>query len=520
MNKSKKIIDLNNVEAKSFFRLTKNYVNFELPYYFNFDNLLTMASAIILTKDIKEICKKDKSGKTIDFPKNYENVNYTLLCNKDGLFAWRPLQLINPILYVDLVKLITEKENWKKIQSRFKDFKKGVVECISIPRVSEDVKKSHKAAQVSHWWEEIEQRSIKLSLDYNYVFITDITNCYGSIYTHSVEWALSKGGKKDIKFLRSRKSNTKESLGAKIDMKLRNMNYGQTNGIPQGSTLMDFIAEIVLGYADLELSRLLKKFKAEFHILRYRDDYRIFVNNPVHGQHIMKELNTVLCGLGMKMNASKTLESADVILSSIKSEKLEKILVSPSIQHFQKEALRIYQLSKKYPNSGLVVRELSDFYDKINSKLFIKSLKEINVEVLITIFTQIALFSPKVIDWVSAIISNLVELVNKKTEKQIITKIHRKFKNIPNTGLIDIWLQRITAPRNIKIKYSDNLTKIAVGRIINSKIWEFSWLDKGTVDVLNLVSISTLNQQVKEGALSRTIDRKEVELFKLRTHSI
>lgn len=28
------------------------------------------------------------------------------------------------------------------------------------------------------------------------------------------------------------------------------MSYEQTNGIPQCSTLMDFIAEIVLGYAD------------------------------------------------------------------------------------------------------------------------------------------------------------------------------------------------------------------------------------------------------------------------------
>jgi hypothetical protein len=32
------------------------------------------------------------------------------------------------------------------------------------------------------------------------------------------------------------------------------MNNGQTNGIPQGSVLMDFIAEMVLGYIDECLS--------------------------------------------------------------------------------------------------------------------------------------------------------------------------------------------------------------------------------------------------------------------------
>ena len=37
------------------------------------------------------------------------------------------------------------------------------------------------------------------------------------------------------------------------------MNYGQTNGIPEGSILTDFIAEIVLGYIDLQLSEKLTK---------------------------------------------------------------------------------------------------------------------------------------------------------------------------------------------------------------------------------------------------------------------
>lgn len=41
------------------------------------------------------------------------------------------------------------------------------------------------------------------------------------------------------------------------------MQHNQTNGIPQGSVLMDFVAEIVLGYVDLRLSKELKirKFK-------------------------------------------------------------------------------------------------------------------------------------------------------------------------------------------------------------------------------------------------------------------
>ena len=55
--------------------------------------------------------------------------------------------------------------------------------------------------------------------------------------------------------------NKKELIGNSIDRNIQSMQYGQTNGIPQGSTLMDFIAEMVLGYIDLELSEAIEKEK-------------------------------------------------------------------------------------------------------------------------------------------------------------------------------------------------------------------------------------------------------------------
>lgn len=120
-----------------------------------------------------------------------------------------------------------------------------------------------------NWWNDVEQKSIELSLKYNWIGITDITDCYGSIYTHSIAWALHG--------ISTAKTNRKETLiGNAIDKKIRNMTYGQTNGIPQGSLLMDFIAEIVLGYGDLLLTEILEEEKIEdYTILRYRDDYML-----------------------------------------------------------------------------------------------------------------------------------------------------------------------------------------------------------------------------------------------------
>ena len=63
-------------------------------------------------------------------------------------------------------------------------------------------------------------------------------------------------------------------LGNVIDTYMQGMQYGQTNGIPQGSVLFDFIAEMVLGYADSQVSEVLASNDiTDYKILRYRDDY-------------------------------------------------------------------------------------------------------------------------------------------------------------------------------------------------------------------------------------------------------
>lgn len=513
---SREITKLNCNQARDFFMEEKNYINFDIPDYFHFSELLKKVYSLIKDKELVNICnKKIKDGKTmVDWPKYYENVNYLFLDNKDGAYAWRPLQLIHPVLYIDLVNTMTAENNWNQIIKRFDFFSKGVVECISIPRVSND-DNSHKSHQVKYWWDKIEQASIKMTLEYDYMFATDITNCYGSIYTHSVDWSLCDGGRSEAK--KNKYEGVKNTIGAIIDKKIEGMNYGQTNGIPQGSILMDFIAEIVLGYADMELTNLLKNDQRmneqNYKILRYRDDYRVFVKDPLIGKEILKHLNQVLSDFGMKMNPCKTSENDDVILSSIKKEKLERIFIAPNAQNYQKEALRIYQLSKKHPNSGLLSTELNIYYDRIEN---LKSIKNSNIEVLISIFVMIAFTSPKSINWISAILSLFLEMINDENwRKEIIKKIHEKFKTIPNSSLIDVWLQRISAPLGVEIEYSDNLTKVAMNQIDNLRIWESKWLIQEISDVIKVKKISNLDDDLKNKKLSRTIPRAEVQLFRL-----
>ena len=85
-------------------------------------------------------------------------------------------------------------------------------------------------------------------MDYECLSHTDITDCYGAIYTHSTAWALH--GKGFMKKPENRPRRNPALLGNIVDDHLQDMSHGQTNGIPQGSVLMDFVAEMVLGYAD------------------------------------------------------------------------------------------------------------------------------------------------------------------------------------------------------------------------------------------------------------------------------
>lgn len=352
------ILELGAVEARQFFLKHESYCNIDLPRYFSFSKLL---------KGVSDEYQGKKSLNDFSKSKNaigaLEGVNYLLYANKDGKLSWRPLQIINPLVYVALVHEITEEQNWEKLRARFKKFSRNEkIKCLSIPVQSEN-KQSDKAQQISNWWEQVEQQSILLSLEYNCVFDTDVADCYGSIYTHSIAWAVE--GKKVAKLSKGKKG--KKLLGNIIDASIQDAQYKQTNGIPQGSVLMDFVAEIVLGYVDRILGVILKREGIiDYKILRYRDDYRVFVNNSSEGERILKLLSEIMMPFGLKLNASKTRGSQDIIGQSIKKDKLAWLAIPQNNRiSLQKQLLLIRQHGINYANSGSLNVALNKFDKRI-----------------------------------------------------------------------------------------------------------------------------------------------------------
>ncbi|HHO70354.1 MAG TPA: RNA-directed DNA polymerase [Halothiobacillus sp.] len=492
----KSILELSAAEALTFLLKPESYCSLDLPPYIRFDALIEGVHKVLESTKLSDMINKKENN-----PRNYDDVNYTILNNKDGKYAWRPFQLIHPALYVSLVHRLTEHDNWELILNRFKEFSANEkIQCLSYPVVSLSDEKD-KAEQVSHWWHEVEQRSIELSLNYDYLLETDITDCYGAIYTHSIAWALHS--KPEAK----QKRNDKRLLGNIVDAHIQDMSYGQTNGIPQGSVLMDFIEEIVLGLADLELSEKIQGTNIDdYRILRYRDDYRIFVNNPQDGERIVKLLTEIMIGLGLKLNPAKTKANSDVIKASIKADKLAWISRKHSEKSLQKHLIIIHDHAVQFPNAGSLVVALNDFYKRISDQ---DELIEQPMP-LIAIVVDIIYRNPRTYAICAAILSKLISLLVSEDEKiAVANKIKAKFEKIPNTGYLQIWLQRITLPISADFIYEEPICKLVADETV--PLWNTNWINNEALQ--NAIDVTKIIDREKLEAIEPVITMDEVELF-------
>ena len=352
---------------------------------------------------------------------------------------------------------------------------------------------------IKQWWKEIEQRSVRLSLIYEYVCHTDITDCYASLYTHSVAWAMH--GRRKAK--RHRTDGT--LLGNKIDQCLKNMNEGQTNGIPQGSVLLDLIVELVLCYADKKIGQSAKKANiTDYQILRYRDDYRIFVNSPPDGERLLKIISAVMRSLGLKLNPSKTISSDDVLTSVVKDD---KVYWNKSVQrrrNLQQHLMLIRGLSKSHPHSGSLVKALSGFDRRLGARKKIKSAHE-----LVSIMVDIALSNPRTYAVGASIISKLLPHLKAEKRKRVLVALRKRFDKIPHTGHLQIWMQRFTYPIDPQLKYDEPICALVTGE--NVEIWNSDWINSKTLK--RLLDPSKAVNTAKLSGLTPIISPDEVNVF-------
>jgi len=479
------IIDVDYKKACTFFLREDSYITFDLPAYYSFSSVLEGLA--------NELSLRPLDIQTLYNAYSEENVNYILFDNKNEKCSWRKLQIINPVLYVYLVQQITKEKNWSLITSRLQELNNETnkITCASIPVFVEGDDKQT-AEQIKVWKNKVERESVRLALDFEYLTKTDISSCYGSIYTHALAWSLHTK-----EYMKTKKNQVKNNLiGNVIDRSMMAMSHGQTNGIPEGSILSDFLAEIMLAYIDDKIMLRIKKHPEnqlnDYRIIRYRDDYRIFTHNSVFGEKILQILSEELSSFSMHLNTVKTEVSSDVIISSIKSDKLffdkypSQIYLTEN--SLEKQLLLLVQSSKRFPNSGAVKKRIVQLRKKYECNMFILKRPHFITSLLI----DIAINNPKTVQDVVVVISKIIKKMSSKRRRILIRKVCRKIKLMPNTGLLDIWMQRLLIKYQDKVKFSDGLCRYVSGE--KNDIFNMSWLSNDNLS--KIVSKSYVKKQI------------------------
>lgn len=495
-NKVTYITELTSPEALDFLMKSEQYHTFELPEYFDFDTVLAYVKDSVGEKEYTQCSRKD----TIQ---DMDHINVNILLNKDGKYAVRPLTLCNPFLYYFLVREICGPSNWERVKNNFKKCRVAHITPCALPVIPEKVEKFHKSTTILNWWNSMEQRSIELSLEYRYMFVSDITNCYGTVNPQTIDWALSRKNT-------SIQTDENHDTATHIMKYLRDLQNGRNIGIPQGSTLFDLIAEIILCYADLLLHEALQKkgITDGYEILRYRDDYKIFCNNRDVLEEISYTLQHILETLNFRMNSSKTRISDSIISDSIKPDKLFYIFNTPifnkkgcDFDGLQKHLLYIMMFGRKFPNSGQLRTMLSDLDNRIKEKLepqtrtifsFTdenskpKPEEEVvpgkiveNIRAMCAIATQIAIENITLPHYALRVISRMLHSMENETEKKdIINKVSNRLTRLPNSTYCKIWLQNMTYSQDKadrkETPYDVNLCRVVMGEHV--ELWDNSWL--------------------------------------------
>jgi hypothetical protein len=194
---------------------------------------------------------------------------------------------------------------------------------------------------------------------YSHLVRADIKNFYPSIYTHSIAWALH--GKATARSAR----NDYRLWGNRLDRLFQNANDGCTNGIPIGPIVSDLIAELIASAVDVELSEAVREADVDCELVRFKDDYRIFVKREEDGVAVVKMLQAALKSQNLEINESKT-EISRLPEGLFRKWASRYHAVLPKKPHlftwkeFRELYLSVLEIDSDLPGTGVIDRFLAD----------------------------------------------------------------------------------------------------------------------------------------------------------------
>lgn len=334
----------------------------------------------------------------------------------------------------------------------------------------------------------------------------DIAKCFSSIYTHSISWAI-----KGRRF--SKENISSDSFDSKFDHLLMKMNDNETNGILIGPEFSRVFAEIILQAIDVAVERELEslgyKYKIDYDVKRYVDDYFVFTKNEDIANIIYKTFIAEMSRFKLYVNESKelrenrpfitklTIAKTQVLneindfFKSIKRDNnhldLKERSSIPSIVFIYKPYTRSNGLITKFKAivkqnntsydsfSGLIMSVLRSRLQRINNELlYIKNIEDYSSTyrnfIIFNIDFLSFLFAMNIKSRTSHLMSQLIVIIGEISSKLIKAdhdEIIKKLKDETNI-LIDIAIHD-TKPRIEFVNFMIALRSIFKSDVLNDE---------------------------------------------------
>jgi hypothetical protein len=193
----------------------------------------------------------------------------------------------------------------------------------------------------------------------------DITRCFESLYTHSVDWA--------VRGHHASKHGIGEDIfSTKLDKLFQGANNGQTNGVIVGPEFSRIFAEVILQCVDMEVQSDLAArryvFDREYWIGRYVDDYFIFCANDREASLIQDVIETQLEKYNLRLNKSKQIDFNGPSYSPIHTAKQR---IARQISRYYRESSRSIgeaKSARKSPDIDSVISNYKALLHDLSAK--------------------------------------------------------------------------------------------------------------------------------------------------------
>ncbi|MDE8268512.1 RNA-directed DNA polymerase [Erysipelothrix rhusiopathiae] len=247
----------------------------------------------------------------------------------------------------------------------------------------------------------------------------DISQCYPSVYTHSIPWALV--GKKVSKL----KREGKEWFN-KLDKYTRNMKSGETHGILIGPHTSNLLSEIILCSIDYEL------VKKGWVYIRHIDDYTCYVDTKEKAEEFLVDINQQLREFGLSLNHKKT----NILNLPFSDTNRWTNILKSSTTNFQKFKSYVdYYEVKSFLNLCLSLMEKN----KENSAIILYGIKILDGLILtknaqnyfVKSIISLSLIYPYVVPLLNKYIFEKYEIVH-EDKSRYINMIFSKYRNLNN----------------------------------------------------------------------------------------